>query len=343
MQKLKSHWINGANRRLQRQLKLHHFLEVAKTDYMTEKNSNHVEKIWKKFLKKDVIKRKTEEIINKAIAKRVAIEEALLLVDKYAWVAVNDPDGGIFYYDTTKHEESTYEKPAYKFKHYEATRRLQRIGRIFLERLAELRHLKEESRQNEIAMMAKKMLISLQAVQTSVTFVQRDLDDLMTNGIPKIDDNYTIESLMPWTLRLSKISDPRPGIWALKQVKNKLGSMFEYESVLMFNITKSTGKIKCSIKNVKGIVTKNIDMNQLYEMNYEKELEIECRPKRQLNFYKGYISKIKITNLGEIIYNIRYIDGEYEEDMSREYIRYHYYNYHYNYHYHFHYRYHYHY
>ena len=318
MQKFKTHWVNGAARRQKRRLKLQKFLKEAKSDYMKEKTANHVEIVWKKFLKRDTILRKTQDIIDAAIARREAIDEALAGIDKYGWEEVTDEDGVVYFYDTTRREESSYEKPVYKFKDNIAVKVMQRLARLFLEKLAELRRLKEAARLKEIEMMGKKMQLSLQAVRTSVTFSQRDLEALVKDGIQHKDEDVSIESLMPWSLRLSKISNPRPGVWALMQLKNNL---FSYESVVIFKIRKSKNKMRCSVKNIKGEITKEVDLNKLLEMNYDKELEIECRPKRQLFYYKAYINKIKMTHLGEIIYDVRYKDGDFEENMSREYIR----------------------
>jgi hypothetical protein len=318
MQKFKTHWVNGAARRLQRKLKLQKFLNDAKSEYMKEKNSNHVEAVWKKFLKRDTIQRKTQDIIEAAAGRRIAIEESLAEIDKYGWEKVTDEDGVVYYYDNTRREESVFQKPVYKFKDNRAVKIMQRLARIFLEKLAEIRRQKEAARLKEIELMSKKMLVSLQAVQTNVTFAQRDLEALIKDGVQHHDEDVTIESLMPWTLRLSPISNPRPGVWALMPLKNQL---FAYESVVIFNIRKTKNKVKCSVKNIKGEITKGVEMNKLLEMNYDKECEIECRPKRQLFYYKAYINKIKMTHLGEIIYNVRYRDGDFEENMSREYIR----------------------
>lgn len=316
--KFKNHWVNGANRRVMRKLKLDKFLKDAKSDYMKEKSANHVEVVWKKLLKRDTITRKTQDIIDKVIAKRVALEEALSEIDKYGWEKVTDEDGYVYYYDSTRREASSFEKPVYKFKDNQAVKIIQRLGRMYLEKLAELRRLKDAARLKEIELMEKKMQLSLQAIETKVTFGQRDLEALIKDDTQHIDEDISIESLMPWSLRLSKISNPRPGVWVLMQLNDK---QFAYESVLIFNIKKYKTKMRCSVKNLKGEIMKMVDMTKLFEMNYDKELEVECRPKRQLFYYKGYIHKIKMNHLGEIIYDVRFKDGDYEENMSREYIR----------------------
>lgn len=340
VQSIKNCWSNGALRRAMAVEKNKQFLEQAKNDYIADRQEDKVKIVWEKFRRQDTIARKVSNILNAIMERKANIEAWLQHICRFGWMELTDDYGYPYWLDNSpKANLSTYDMPTYTYKEWISVDKIQGVARKYIERQLEKRRIREEIKRREMEIAEeehrKRLEEGLKAVKVTLSLKDRLIRKHVKRG--KIETAFistvpTVESMLPDRYQLDTHAVIRTGIWALlKSIINKdkdksepleyksYSSNWKYEIVVLYKVRHD--QKQCEIRTVKGNRLSNIHFNRIVHMPYVVGTKVETRYKGLRLFYRSTIVKVHETIDREILYDVRYEDGEYEEKLARDVIR----------------------
>lgn len=319
---IKNHWYNSALARSIREEKRKNFLAKSTAAYVEQRHANHVRDVWVKLRKQEGIKWREEAIMQSVLERTQWIQSNLDYLVRYGWTSYMDDYGYTYYHNDNSPDDATYEMPKYTLAEWRSVTKVQwAVGR-FLEKIRELRRLKDIEKAIAIAnherLQADMLAKSKQCVTASLSIVRNSIRRL---GAYKARDHkqtdHSPEIFLPFRYRFTEDRLYKPQEWVLMRFDEDPP---RYVSGLVLKFSKS--KLSYNIRLVAGTIVKNVDPKRIFKINYDKGSLVEARYKGDLVFYRGKISNVRKTaDKLETVYSIKYDDGEFEEKVSVNYIR----------------------